>query len=129
MRTTPVTLTTREAAHDLTLADAAAFSFYATKNITTGEGGMLVVRDPRAADRARRPLRPWDRSQPMNAVCLRFYTLEKRKLHGMLVHDWLLQQAERARKRRAGGEFGRCEHSAAAIGDRQRLAQIRAERF
>jgi PII-like signaling protein len=31
----------------------------------------------------------------MNAVCLRFYTLERRKLHGMLVHDWLLQQAER----------------------------------
>ena len=31
----------------------------------------------------------------MDGVCLRFYTLEKRKLHGMLVHDWLLQQAER----------------------------------
>jgi perosamine synthetase len=36
-----------------TLGDAAAFSFYATKNITTGEGGMLVVRDPEAAERAR----------------------------------------------------------------------------
>jgi dTDP-4-amino-4,6-dideoxygalactose transaminase len=36
-----------------TLGDAAAFSFYATKNITTGEGGMLVVRDPQAAERAR----------------------------------------------------------------------------
>ncbi|HJW68547.1 MAG TPA: DegT/DnrJ/EryC1/StrS family aminotransferase [Candidatus Binatia bacterium] len=36
-----------------TLGDAAAFSFYATKNITTGEGGMLVVRDPEAAARAR----------------------------------------------------------------------------
>jgi perosamine synthetase len=36
-----------------TLGDAAAFSFYATKNITTGEGGMLVVRDPCAAERAR----------------------------------------------------------------------------
>ena len=31
----------------------------------------------------------------MNAVCLRFYSLEKRKLHGMLVHDWLLEQARR----------------------------------
>jgi len=35
------------------LGDAAAFSFYATKNITTGEGGMLVVRDPQAAEQAR----------------------------------------------------------------------------
>jgi len=37
-----------------TLGDAAAFSFYATKNLTTGEGGMLVLRDPQAAERARR---------------------------------------------------------------------------
>jgi dTDP-4-amino-4,6-dideoxygalactose transaminase len=36
-----------------TLGAAAAFSFYATKNITTGEGGMLVVRDPQAAAQAR----------------------------------------------------------------------------
>src|SRR4029450_13937906 len=36
-----------------TLGDAAAFSFYATKNITTAEGGMLVVRDPAAAEQAR----------------------------------------------------------------------------
>jgi len=31
----------------------------------------------------------------MDGVCLRFYTLEKRKLHGMLVCDWLLDQAKR----------------------------------
>ena len=36
-----------------TLGDAAAFSFYATKNITTGEGGMLVLQDPAAAEQAR----------------------------------------------------------------------------
>jgi dTDP-4-amino-4,6-dideoxygalactose transaminase len=36
-----------------TLGDAAAFSFYATKNITTAEGGMLVVRDAAAAEQAR----------------------------------------------------------------------------
>jgi dTDP-4-amino-4,6-dideoxygalactose transaminase len=36
-----------------TLGDAAAFSFYATKNITTAEGGMLVVRDPDLAEQAR----------------------------------------------------------------------------
>lgn len=36
-----------------TLGDAAAFSFYATKNVTSGEGGMLVVDDAAAAARAR----------------------------------------------------------------------------
>jgi dTDP-4-amino-4,6-dideoxygalactose transaminase len=36
-----------------TLGDAAAFSFYATKNLTTGEGGMLVLRDAAAAEQAR----------------------------------------------------------------------------
>ncbi len=34
-------------------ADATAFSFYANKTITTGEGGMLVTRDEAIADRAR----------------------------------------------------------------------------
>jgi dTDP-4-amino-4,6-dideoxygalactose transaminase len=34
-------------------SDAAVFSFYATKTITTGEGGMLVTRDSEIARRAR----------------------------------------------------------------------------
>jgi dTDP-4-amino-4,6-dideoxygalactose transaminase len=34
-------------------SDACVFSFYATKPITTGEGGMIVTRDPRLAERAR----------------------------------------------------------------------------
>jgi dTDP-4-amino-4,6-dideoxygalactose transaminase len=34
-------------------SDACVFSFYATKPITTGEGGMIVTRDPQIADRAR----------------------------------------------------------------------------
>lgn len=37
-----------------TLSDAAIYSFYATKNLATGEGGMLVTNDERLADRARR---------------------------------------------------------------------------
>ena len=36
-----------------TLGDAAAFSFYATKNLTTGEGGMLTTSRPEIAERAR----------------------------------------------------------------------------
>jgi dTDP-4-amino-4,6-dideoxygalactose transaminase len=35
-------------------SDAAIFSFYATKNLTTGEGGMLVTNDDDLADRVRR---------------------------------------------------------------------------
>lgn len=34
-------------------SDATVFSFYATKTITTGEGGMLVTRNPTLANRAR----------------------------------------------------------------------------
>jgi dTDP-4-amino-4,6-dideoxygalactose transaminase len=34
-------------------ADVTAFSFYANKTMTTGEGGMLITRDPEIARRAR----------------------------------------------------------------------------
>ena len=34
-------------------SDATVFSFYATKTITTGEGGMIVTKDARVADRCR----------------------------------------------------------------------------
>ncbi|MDR0878738.1 MAG: DegT/DnrJ/EryC1/StrS family aminotransferase [Treponema sp.] len=34
-----------------TIGDAGVFSFYATKTITTGEGGMVVCRDKKIADR------------------------------------------------------------------------------
>ncbi len=37
----------------MTGSDATAFSFYANKTMTTGEGGMLVTRDAELADRAR----------------------------------------------------------------------------
>lgn len=36
------------------IGDATAFSFYATKNLTTGEGGMLTTNNKRLADRMRR---------------------------------------------------------------------------
>lgn len=36
-----------------TIGDTGCFSFYATKTITTGEGGMLVTDDSEVADRAR----------------------------------------------------------------------------
>ena len=37
-----------------TFGDAACFSFHARKNITCGEGGLLVMKDPDAFDRAKR---------------------------------------------------------------------------
>jgi perosamine synthetase len=40
--------------YDRLQGDAAAFSFYATKTMTTGEGGMLVTNDGDLAERARR---------------------------------------------------------------------------
>ena len=36
------------------LGDAAAFSFYATKNLTSGDGGAIATRDARMAERMRR---------------------------------------------------------------------------
>ncbi len=36
-----------------TFGDAAAFSFYPTKNMTAGEGGMIVIKDLEAAKKAR----------------------------------------------------------------------------
>ncbi len=36
------------------LGDAAVFSFYATKNVTSGDGGAIATRDPRIAERLRR---------------------------------------------------------------------------
>jgi len=36
------------------IGDATCFSFYATKNLTTGEGGMITTDDRRVAERARR---------------------------------------------------------------------------
>lgn len=42
------------------IGDAAGFSFYPTKNMTTGEGGMITTNDPSVAERAR-----WLRNQGM----------------------------------------------------------------
>ena len=39
------------------LSDAAAFSFYATKNITSGEGGMMITNDQKFAEKFRQSTR------------------------------------------------------------------------
>ena len=40
------TVTDGPASARASTSDAAVFSFYATKTITTGEGGMITTRDP-----------------------------------------------------------------------------------
>jgi UDP-4-amino-4-deoxy-L-arabinose-oxoglutarate aminotransferase len=44
----------REGVRPGELADAVVFSFYATKNLTSGDGGAIATRDPRLAERLRR---------------------------------------------------------------------------
>ena len=44
-----------------TYEDAASFSFYATKNLTTGEGGLITTRNKKLADRIRK-MRSFGRS-------------------------------------------------------------------
>jgi len=60
----PLTRVVEDAAHALgttvdgrpvgTISAATCFSFYATKNLAIGEGGMITTDDPQVADRARR---------------------------------------------------------------------------
>ncbi len=66
-----------------TLGDVGVYSFYATKTITTGEGGMLVTRDPRVAARA-----------------------EKMRMHGFDRAAWDRYTAKRASWRYAVTEAG-----------------------
>jgi len=54
-----------------TIGDVTAFSFYATKNLTTGEGGMLTLTDATVADR-----------------------LRSRRLHGMSRDAWRRYSAQ-----------------------------------
>ena len=44
----------RDGVRPADLSEAAVFSFYATKNVTCGDGGAIATREPRVADRLRR---------------------------------------------------------------------------
>jgi dTDP-4-amino-4,6-dideoxygalactose transaminase len=44
----------RDGVRPADLSEAAVFSFYATKNVTCGDGGAIATREPRIADRLRR---------------------------------------------------------------------------
>jgi perosamine synthetase len=65
------------------ISEFTAFSFYATKTLTTGEGGMITTPDPRAAQRLRR---------------LRLHGIEREEARGALRGEpqasWKYQVAE-----------------------------------
>ena len=50
-------------------ADATAFSFYATKTVTTGEGGMLTTESDTLAGKARLMAAAWDLSRCLESAC------------------------------------------------------------
>ena len=56
----------------------------------------------------------------MDAVCIRFYSLEQRKLHGTHVHDWLLDRA-----RELGMSGGTVLRASAGFGHHHRLHEDR----
>jgi perosamine synthetase len=65
------------------LGDLSCFSFYANKIITTGEGGMILTRDPRLAERAR----------SLRNLCFR---PERRFYHTELGHNFRLTNLQAA---------------------------------
>jgi dTDP-4-amino-4,6-dideoxygalactose transaminase len=59
------------------LADAGCFSFYSTKVMTTGEGGMITTDDKRIAE---------------VSVCLRSHGQDARRMMVMLGHNWRMTE-------------------------------------
>jgi dTDP-4-amino-4,6-dideoxygalactose transaminase len=87
-----------------TLADAGVFSFYATKTITTGEGGMVAARDRVIADRV-----ALMRSHGIDRAVWNRYTDRKASWYYEVVEPWfkynmpdLLAALGRVQLRRAG---------------------------
>ena len=62
-------------------ADAACWSFYGSKNMTTGEGGMITTNDDKIAETAR---------------CMRSHGEKEKYLSGMLGHNYHMPEIEAA---------------------------------
>ena len=83
-----------------TLGDVSCFSFYPNKNITTGEGGMLVTNDSGVAERAR-ILRKYGQDSRFHHVVLG-YNYKMMDLQGALGLvqlnrlDWILEKKKKA---------------------------------
>ncbi|MDR1312786.1 MAG: DegT/DnrJ/EryC1/StrS family aminotransferase [Deltaproteobacteria bacterium] len=84
-----------------TLGDAAAFSFFATKVLPTGEGGMAVTSDPQLAERML-SIRQHGQSRPGSNVHEGFgLNYRPSEIHALLGLDVLARAAEILEARRA----------------------------
>lgn len=92
------------------LGDAAIFSFYPTKNMTTGEGGMVTTADPAVARRARLLVDPrGDEEYAHEVVGFNFRLTEMAAAMGLVQLAALDERNERRRahaRRLTGGLAG-----------------------
>lgn len=87
-----------------TFGAAGAFSFYPSKNLTTGEGGMVVTDDPRLAERARMLVDVGQRSRYVYEVV--GYNYRMTEVAGAIGAGQLLHLDERnARRRRNAAQL------------------------
>ncbi len=86
------------------LGDVAAFSFYATKNMTTGEGGMVVLRDEAAARTVRLLRNQGMEKQYLNEVV--GYNMRMTDLAAAIGRVQLRKLDEMNRSRRLRGRRG-----------------------
>jgi perosamine synthetase len=92
------------------LGDVSAFSFYANKIITTGEGGMVLSSDPRIAERAR----------SYRNLCFR---PEKRFFHTELGHNFRMTNMQ------AALGVAQMERIDGIVGIKRRLGKYYREKF
>jgi len=85
-----------------TFGDIAAFSFYPTKNIATGEGGMVITNDDKLAERARL-IRSHGQKERYYHVSLG-YNLRMTNIAGALGRTQLRKLEEFNRKRQENAE-------------------------
>ncbi|GAA2868811.1 aminotransferase DegT [Actinoplanes cyaneus] len=109
-----------------TVGDVGCFSFFATKNITTGEGGMVVARDPEVLARVRAmrshclTRSTWDRMRSddtdydVTGLGLNYRPTELSSAIGLVQLDKLT--GERARRRELVGRYRELLTGVAGLG-------------
>lgn len=90
-----------------TWGDAAAFSFFSNKVLSAGEGGLVIVADPDAAERVRRLRRPDDPSQEDGCGEPRFDYLLDEPRAGLLLSRLGRLDAEVSRRRELTSAYRR----------------------
>jgi perosamine synthetase len=86
-----------------TFGDAAAFSFYPTKNMTSGEGGMIAFKDPSAARNARLYRNQGMEKRYENEII--GFNLRMTDIHAAIGRVQLSQLDVRTKKRQKNAEY------------------------